>query len=82
MAMSEREVWRNPVRARLEKGEPVVGITLSLASVEVAAQAAAMGFDFLWMEMEHSPVSLETVRHMVLATRGLARRAVRAGAGE
>ena len=69
--MSEREVWRNPVRARLEKGEPVVGITLSLASAEVAAQAAGIGFDFLWIEMEHSPITLETLRNMVLATRGL-----------
>jgi 2-keto-3-deoxy-L-rhamnonate aldolase RhmA len=69
--MSEKEVWRNPVRARLEKGEPVVGITLSLASAEVAAQAAGMGFDFLWIEMEHSPITLETLRNMVLATRGL-----------
>jgi 2-keto-3-deoxy-L-rhamnonate aldolase RhmA len=29
-----------------------------------------MGFDFLWIEMEHSPVTLETLRHIVLATRG------------
>jgi 2-keto-3-deoxy-L-rhamnonate aldolase RhmA len=69
--MSQKEVWRNPVRARLENGEPVVGITLSLPSVEVAAQAAAIGFDFLWIEMEHSPITLETMRNMVLATRGL-----------
>lgn len=69
--MSEKEMWRNPVRARLEKGEPVVGITLSLASAEVAAQAAALGFDFLWIEMEHSPITLESLRNMVLATRGL-----------
>jgi len=40
-------------------------------SVEVAAQAANMGFDFLWLEMEHTPISLETVRNVVLATRGL-----------
>jgi 2-keto-3-deoxy-L-rhamnonate aldolase RhmA len=30
-----------------------------------------MGFDFLWIEMEHSPVTLESLRNMVLATRGL-----------
>ena len=46
-------------------------MVISLNSVEVAAQAANMGFDFVWMEMEHSPVSLETVRNIVLATRGL-----------
>jgi 2-keto-3-deoxy-L-rhamnonate aldolase RhmA len=42
-----------------------------VSSVEVAAQTANMGFDFLWIEIEHSPISWETLRGMVLATRGL-----------
>ena len=45
-------------------------MTLSTPSVEIAAQAADMGFDFLWIEMEHSPITLETARNMILATRG------------
>jgi 2-keto-3-deoxy-L-rhamnonate aldolase RhmA len=64
-------VWKNPVKEQLKKGRSVVGIVISVNSVEVAAQAAALGFDFLWLEMEHTPVSLETVRNVVLATRGL-----------
>ena len=32
---------------------------------------AALGFDFLWIEMEHSPITLETLRNIILATRGL-----------
>ncbi len=63
--------WENPVRKTLREGKPVVGITLTVASPEIAAQAAALGFDFLWIEMEHSPITLETLRNMVLATRGL-----------
>ncbi len=63
--------WENPVRARLRAGHPVVGVTITTNGVEVAAQAAGLGFDFLWLEMEHSPLSLETVRNIVLATRGL-----------
>ncbi|MEO6183968.1 MAG: aldolase/citrate lyase family protein [Verrucomicrobiota bacterium] len=63
--------WENPVKVKLKKGEPVIGIVISVNSVEVAAQAASMGFDFLWLEMEHTPISLETVRNVVLATRGL-----------
>ena len=61
----------NPVKARLKAGQPVMGVTITTNSVEHAAQVAALGFDFLWMEMEHSPVSLETLRQVVLATRGL-----------
>ncbi len=63
--------WRNPIKEKLAKREPVIGIVISVNSVEVAAQAAAMGFDFIWLEMEHTPLTLDTVRNMVLATRGL-----------
>lgn len=63
--------WENPVKKLLREGKPVIGATISVASAEIAAQAANMGFDFLWIEMEHSPITLETVRNMVLATRGL-----------
>ena len=63
--------WGNPVKAKLRKGEPVIGVVISVNSVEVAAHAAGLGFDFLWLEMEHTPLSLETVRNIVLATRGL-----------
>jgi 2-keto-3-deoxy-L-rhamnonate aldolase RhmA len=60
----------NPVRKRLAAGEPVFAMTVMIPSAEVAAQAAHLGFDFLWVEMEHSPISLETLRNMVLAARG------------
>jgi 2-keto-3-deoxy-L-rhamnonate aldolase RhmA len=65
------EKWQNPVRQLLAEGKPVIGGTITVASPEVAAQTANMGFDFLWIEMEHSPISWETLRNMVLATRGL-----------
>ncbi|HVA01160.1 MAG TPA: aldolase/citrate lyase family protein [Terriglobia bacterium] len=61
----------NPVKKLLREGKPVLGLTITVPSVEVAAQAANLGFDFLWIEMEHSPITLETLRNMVLATRGL-----------
>lgn len=66
-----REIWENPVKKLLSQGNPAIGITLTVGSAEIAAQAAACGFDFLWIEMEHSPITLESLRNMVLATRGL-----------
>ena len=59
--------WENPVKKLLKEGKPVIGATITAASPEVAAQAAGMGFDFLWIEMEHSPITLE---------RGLRRRRI------
>lgn len=66
-----QELWENPVKKLLREGKPVVGASIAVNSVEVAAHLASMGFDFLWIEMEHSPITLETLRNMVLATRGL-----------
>ena len=59
-----------PVRARLEAGLPVVALTIVSPDVEAAAYATTLGFHLLWVEMEHSPVTLETLRLIVLATRG------------
>jgi hypothetical protein len=61
----------NTVKDKLKRGESVIGPVISVNNVEVAARAAALGFDFIWLEMEHCPLSLETVRNIVLATRGL-----------
>ncbi len=67
----EQPEWQNPVRKLLRDGKPVIGATITVASADAAAQAANLGFDFLWIEMEHSPITLETARNMILATRGL-----------
>ena len=69
--MSDQTTWRNPVRARLQAGQPVFGVTITTPSVGIAAHAATLGFHFLWVEMEHSPVTLETLRLIVLAARAL-----------
>jgi 2-keto-3-deoxy-L-rhamnonate aldolase RhmA len=71
MAATKSKRWHNPVKTRLQRGEPVLGLVITVNNVEVAAQAAGLGFDFIWLEMEHAPISLETVRNVVLATRGL-----------
>lgn len=61
----------NRVRARLAAGEFVIGLTVTSSNLDVAATGAQQGFHFLWVEMEHSSVSLESLRGMVLAARGL-----------
>ncbi len=63
--------WTNPVRARLRRGEPVFGATITVPSCDVAVKLAGAGFDFLWFEMEHSPLTLQSLRDMILAIRSL-----------
>lgn len=64
-------VTENLVKRALKEGQVVIGTTVTAANADVAATLANAGFDFLWIEMEHSPLTLESVRAMILATRGL-----------
>jgi 2-keto-3-deoxy-L-rhamnonate aldolase RhmA len=61
----------NPLKRTLREGLPVLGLTVTIPSPDVVLQAARLGFDFVWIEMEHSPITLETARNMVLTTQGL-----------
>lgn len=64
-------MWQHPVRRLLLEGNPVIATTVVTPNVETAAHAATLGFHVLWIEMEHSPVTLETLRLIMLATRSL-----------
>jgi 2-keto-3-deoxy-L-rhamnonate aldolase RhmA len=68
---SGQGAWCNPVRSKLQAGESVFAVTLTTSNLDSAAQAATLGFDVLWVEMEHSPITLESLRGIVLVTRGL-----------
>jgi len=54
----------NPVRAKLRQGEPSVGTWLTLPDPVAAQLMARTGFDWLTIELEHSPTSYETAAQM------------------
>jgi 2-keto-3-deoxy-L-rhamnonate aldolase RhmA len=61
----------NPLRARLQRGELAVGLGVRLARVsETAPLAARCGFDWLFLDLEHSPMSLETAAAISVAALG------------
>ena len=47
----------NPVKEKMRRGEAVVGMMVWSGNIEAATLGAQLGFDFLWVEMEHSPIS-------------------------
>ena len=51
---------KNYVREKLKRGEPSVGTWLTMASVNAAALMARTGFEWLTIELEHTPVTYET----------------------
>ncbi len=50
----------NHVRAKLKRGEPSVGTWLTLPDPVAAHLMAKVGFDWLTVELEHTPVTFET----------------------
>lgn len=50
----------NPVRAKLKRGEATIGTWLVLPDPFAARMMADVGFDWLTVELEHTPTSLET----------------------
>src|SRR5438552_17218362 len=51
----------NHARARLKRGEPSIGTWLTLPDPVSARLMARVGFDWLTVELEHTPVNFETV---------------------
>ena len=64
-------VFQNPVKKALKEGKVVIGAGVYMGSADAAATLADAGFDFVWIEMEHGPITLESARDMILATRGM-----------
>lgn len=58
------------MRARLEAGQSVFALTMTTNSLDAAVLGARAGFHFLWAEMEHSPITLESLRAMVIGMHG------------
>jgi 4-hydroxy-2-oxoheptanedioate aldolase len=50
----------NPVRAKLKHGEPTFGTWLTLPDPVAAQLMAKTGFEWLTVEMEHTPITFET----------------------
>jgi len=60
----------NTVKQKLARGEQVVGGTVSTSDVEIYCAMASAGFDFLWIEMQHSPLTYAQVATMIRACPG------------
>ena len=68
MSTSARDIVRNNVKEKLARGEVVASITVRLArSIEIARLAKTAGFDSLYVDVEHSSLSLETTAQICIA---------------
>jgi 2-keto-3-deoxy-L-rhamnonate aldolase RhmA len=60
----------NTVKEKLARGEQVVGGTIDTPDPDIYCAVANAGFDFTWIEMQHSPLTYAEVAHMIWACRG------------
>src|SRR5689334_7018806 len=55
----------NHVRAKLKRGESSVGTWLTLPDPVATRLISRVGFDWLTIELEHTPTNLETASHCI-----------------
>jgi 2-keto-3-deoxy-L-rhamnonate aldolase RhmA len=60
----------NTVKQKLAEGRQVVGATVLLPDPEIYCAVANAGFDFTWIEMQHSPLTFQDVARMILMCKG------------
>ena len=65
----ELEMRPSRIKAKLQQGESVLITTLHLTDPSVYELTSLMGFDGIWMDMEHHTYSLETAAGLMRAAR-------------
>jgi 4-hydroxy-2-oxoheptanedioate aldolase len=64
-AMGAQTRTYNTTKQKLAQGKQVFGGTVSSSDPEIYCAMATAGFDFLWIEMQHSPLNYHEVATMV-----------------
>ena len=59
----------NTAKQKLMSGEGIVGVSISSPDPDSYCAAANAGFDFTWIEMQHSPLTYQDVARMLWACR-------------
>ena len=72
MAMAQPPRIFNTVKTKLAQGKQVVGGTVSSSDPDIYCAMAGSGFDYTWIEMQHSPLTYSDVARMIYACRGAA----------
>lgn len=57
------------VKAKLNRGQPVVGVALHLADPSLFELTSLIGFDYVWLDLEHHAKSVETAENLIRAAR-------------
>lgn len=70
-SVSQAQLY-NTAKQKLLDGKQIFGGTVSSPDVDTYCAMANAGFDFLWIEMQHSALTYRDVKEMIWACRGAA----------
>lgn len=68
-AAAESDRMFNTVKQKLAEGKQVVGGTVYSSDPDIYCAMANAGFDFIWIEMQHSPLTYDQAARMIWACR-------------
>lgn len=66
LASAQTRIY-NTAKQKLMAGKKIVGGTVSTSDPNIYCAMASAGFDFIWIEMQHSPLTHNEVAHMIRA---------------
>jgi 2-keto-3-deoxy-L-rhamnonate aldolase RhmA len=61
---------KNTLKAKLTKGEAVIGTFVGIGHPDISEWLSRQGFDFLLLDGEHSPMGFETLQQMMQSMNG------------
>lgn len=61
---------KNPLKEKLKNGEAVIGTFIQIGHPDVAEILSGVGFDWLLLDAEHSPMGLESLQQLMQAMNG------------
>jgi len=61
---------KNPLKEKLKRGEAVIGTFVEIGHPDVTEWLSQLGFDWLLLDAEHSPLEFETIQQMMQAMKG------------
>ena len=60
----------NRYQDKMRAGQVCLGVSISYTDPAVSEALCGNDFDYLWIDTEHNPLSLETLQAHVMATKG------------
>ena len=61
---------KNITKEKLNRGEVVMGATISMTNLDIVELMSKMNFDWFWFDTEHAPVNSEMLQAMLQVARG------------